>query len=156
MVRKKALSPIISTILLVMIVIVIAIIILLWSQGFIKEAILKEIAGESKRVEAYCSEVVMKSVVQDDGTFGVSNAGTIPIYRLNVKLVGLDSGNSEIVKIEGSEGILNPGNIKIIENPSIGSYDSYQEIKIIPVLLGKSKSGEVKEFECPEENGVIV
>ena len=41
--NKKAVSPIISTVLLIMIVIILAIIILLWSRGFIKEAITKDI-----------------------------------------------------------------------------------------------------------------
>ena len=47
--NKKAVSPTISTVLLVMIVIIVAIIILMWSRGFIKEAIEKEVAGEKKK-----------------------------------------------------------------------------------------------------------
>ena len=48
--EKKGVSPIISTVLLIVIVIILAIIILLWSRGFVKEIITKEIAGNEKRV----------------------------------------------------------------------------------------------------------
>ena len=48
--NKKAVSPVVSTVLLVLIVIILAIIILLWSRGFIKEVILKEIPGEESKV----------------------------------------------------------------------------------------------------------
>ena len=35
-------------------------------------------------------------------------------------------------------------------------YNSHDEVKVIPILLGKSKSGGITEFPCPEENGFII
>ena len=108
--NKKAVSPIISTVLLVMIVIIVAIIILMWSRGFIKEAIEKEIGGENKRVEQFCSEVSMVAILNDEGSFGFTNNGNVPIYALNVKLTDIGGGDSDIINIRPEKGgLVNPG-----------------------------------------------
>lgn len=153
---KKAVSPIIATVLLIMIVIILAIIILMWSRGFIKEIITKEIAGNEKRVNELCLEVKMNPIKNEDGSFGFENIGNIPIYAFNVKLVG--GGSSEIIKISKEErGSVNPGFTTIISKPGITSYSDYELIKIIPILLGKSEKSEaIKEFPCPEEQGLII
>ena len=151
---KKAVSPMISTVLLIVIVIVLAIIILLWARSFVKEVITKEIAGNKKTVEQFCLEIGLKSVINDDDSFGFENTGNVPIFAYNVKLV--QGGNSEIVKISDSEdGSVNPGDIVIVENPKIGRYSSYDSIKIIPIILG-SVGSNTKEFECPEINGIDI
>ncbi len=159
--KKKAISPIISTVLLIMIVIVLAIIILLWSRGFVKEAITKDIAGNEKRVNEFCLDVKISSIINDDviRTFGFENTGNVPIYAYKVKLVGKDDGKSEVVKVtkEGG-GSVNPGFSVFVDSDVIGEgkgYDDFELIKIIPILLGESKSG-TKEFECPEKNGFVI
>ncbi len=156
--NKKGVSPLISTVLLIMIVIILAIIILLWSRGFIKEAITKEIAGNDKEIGQYCLEVVgkMKSIINADAgeTFGFENTGNIPIHAFSLKLVEKDSGSSKVVKISES---VNPGFSTIVEDTRVTGYSSYKLIKIIPILLGTSKkSGVTKEFACPEVNGLVI
>ena len=145
--NKKAVSPVISTVLLIMLVIIIAIIILLWSRSWFKEALIKEIAGESKRVQDFCYEVNLKSTINED-EFGFTNAGNVPIYAINLKTVEKGTGNSEVTKINAPDGTVNPGKIKILP----GRYSDYEEVIIIPILLAKSQSGEIQPFECPEEN----
>ena len=152
---KRAVSPVISTVLLILIVIILATIILLWSRGFIKEVILKEIAGESKRIEQFCAEVKLEGIVNPSGSFGFYNVGNVPIYAVSLKLTGRDTGKSEIITIKPEDGgSVNPSFSLVIEDQ--GDYDDYEEVKIIPILLGKSKSGGIKEKECPEENALIL
>ena len=149
--NKKAVSPIISTVLLIVIVIVLAVIILLWARSFIKEAIVKEIAGNEKRVDEYCLEIKMNPIKNDDDSFGFENAGNVPIFAYKVKLV--EGGSSNILKIGKDDGgSVNPGYIAIVPGVSYSSYDS---IKIIPILLGKVGS-DTREFECPEINGILI
>jgi len=153
--NKKAISPIISTVLLIMIVIIVAIIILMWSRGFIKEAIEKEISGQSKRVEQFCSELSMVAILNNEGSFGFTNNGNVPIYALNLKLSGgiVGAGSSDIINIRPEEGgLVNPGFSTLIKNPDgdYYYYDDYDEVKIIPVLLGKTKTGAIKEKGCEE------
>ena len=145
--KKRAVSPIISTVLLILIVIVIAVIILLWSKGFIKERVLKF----NKPVDTVCDQdIKLKTFVNDDGSFGFTNDGNIPIHSFDLKISEL--GSSSVLRIEDR---VNPGYSITIEPNDIGISDYYQldEVKIIPVILGKTKSGSVKEFTCVERSG---
>ncbi|MBD3253096.1 hypothetical protein GF386_05155 [Candidatus Pacearchaeota archaeon] len=145
---KKAVSPVISTVLLIMIVLILALIILLWSRGFVKEVVIKEVGGESKRAEKFCSEIEMSIDIYTGG-FSVTNQGNVPINGLNVRWS--DGGTSKIDKISDSR--INPG--LVIE---VDGYDvsNYEELKVIPIVLGKTKSGSIQEFPCPEKYGVVV
>ncbi|MBS3080877.1 hypothetical protein J4221_05375 [Candidatus Pacearchaeota archaeon] len=155
MTNKKAVSPLISTVLLIMIVIVLALIIIFWSIGFVKEAIEKTIDRNKKRVNEYCNEVSLKSIVNPDGKFGFENVGNVPIYGFNLKLSG--GGRSQTLSFPGKN--VNPGFGIIIDSSldsSIGIYDSYNEVKVIPILLGTKERGGNEEFHCPEENAFTI
>jgi flagellin-like protein len=156
-INKKGLSPIVATSILIVIVIILAIIILLWARGFIKEAVIKEIAGSSKRAEEFCREIGMRGFVNEDDTFGFENTGTIPIfaYRINLE----ESGSSNIIRVGNDKGgSVNPGGTVIITDsivPGIKKYDKYDSVKIIPVLLGKVE-GSTQSYDCPEINGIDI
>lgn len=159
--NKKAVSPIISTVLLVMIVIIVAIVILTWSRGFIKEAIEKEISEEKKSVEKFCSELSMVGILNNEGSFGFTNNGNVPIYALNLKLSGgiIGEGNSNTINIRPEKGgLVNPGFSTLIkdEYENYYNYYDYDEVKIIPVLLGKTKTGAIKEKGCEEIYGLKI
>ncbi len=149
---EKAISPVVSTVLLIMIVVILAIIILLWSKGFIKEALLKKVADTEKPVDYFCSEIQLESYVSDDeaGAFGFKNVGNVPIYAFDLKTVLKDSGDSSSEEVRDKNGIVNPGFTKLFEDKN---YEDYDEIKVIPILLGKkAKSGGREPFQCPERN----
>lgn len=149
--NKKAVSPVIATVLLIMIVIILAIIILLWSRGFVKEAITKTIGDETKTVEQWCSEVQIDRIISEDETsFGFQNIGNIPIYKFNLKLTESGSGDSSI---ENYDVAVNPGFSTLVEDKS---YSDYEQIKVIPIILGKKKSGGQEPFECPENDNLII
>lgn len=150
--RKKAVSPVISTVLLIMIAIMIAIIILLWARGFIKESITKEISGTEKRVDKLCSEVEIQSSIRGS-TVIIENIGNIPINSIKIKTT--EGGSSDIQEID--EGI-SPGEGITIDNELLYGFDYtlYEEVKIIPTLLGKSEEGRAEKFECPERDGRVV
>jgi flagellin-like protein len=151
MIHKKGVSPVISTVLLVMIVIVIALIIIIWARGFIKEAITKEISGNKKTVEQFCKEAALVPIINDDGSFGLKNSGNIPIYAINLKLIS--GGNSIIERLVYDNSTLNPGYSLTIPNYN---YNNFDHIIIIPILIGKSKSGIVNEYTCPENDGIEI
>jgi flagellin-like protein len=143
--RKKGVSPMVSTVLLIMIVIIIAIIILIWGRGFIKEKLLKF----NKPVENVCGDVSIKPFVNPDNSYGFTNTGNIPIYQIDLKIT--ERGRSSVNRIEQSA---NPGSSVILgENYLEGDVE---EIKIIPILLGKTSSGKQKEYTCPEQNAIVV
>lgn len=152
--NKSGISPIISTVLLIMIVLILAVIILLWSRGFVQEAILKEVAGNEKLVEQFCGEVGMTRVLNTDGSFGITNSGNVPIFKINLKTTQPGTGTSTSEEISPEDGgLVNPGFTSIFAGHN---YNDYEEVKVIPILLGKSKSGRISEFSCPEENALII
>jgi flagellin-like protein len=153
-VNKKGLSPIISTSILIVIVVILAIIILLWARGFVEEAVIKEIAGNSKRAEDFCKELKIKGIVNQDDSFGFENTGTIPIYAYRVNLQ--KGGSSSTLRIGADDGgSVNPGFTVIVPANEVEPYSTYESVRIIPVLLGKVE-GSTQEFDCPEINGIDI
>jgi flagellin-like protein len=148
--NKKAVSPVVATAILVLIVIILAIIILLWARGFVKEVVEKDIAGTTKRIEQYCAEVSLRAILNDDGSFGFQNIGSVSIYRYKLKLK--EPGSSYIREVPaGNKGTVSPGFSSVIEASEEKAHTEFEGISVIPILLGKSKkSGGIKEFECPE------
>jgi len=152
-INQRAVSPLVSTVLLIMIVIVLALIIIVWSGVFFKEAITKDIGGNIKTAEQRCSEIRIQTFVNQDNSFGFKNTGNIPVYAVDLKLTGPDTGSSEIIRITGSDGRVNPGLSTTLQGYD---YQDYEKVKIIPIILGKSESGGNQQFTCPEANAIIV
>ena len=145
--NKKAISPIISTVLLIMIAIIIAIIILIWGRGIIKDKLLKF----SKPVENVCSEVGIKPFVNPDKSYGFTNTGNVPIYQVDLKV--LERGKSTVTRIEETA---NPGASILLGESGEYLKDDIEEIKIIPVLLGETGSGKQVPYPCPEHTSAVV
>ncbi len=124
----------------------------MWSEVFLKEAITKEIAGEKKTAEQRCSEISIEPFVNYDGSFGFKNTGNVPIYSINLKLSS--EGASEIIKInQDNGGLVNPGFSTSIQEID---YNLYEKVQIIPIILGKDKSGATQQFTCPETSGITI
>ena len=162
--RKRAVSPVISTILLIMIVIVLAVIILVWANSFIKEAVTKTIDSKEKTIEQWCQDIKITPEISSTKTsFGFTNEGSIPIFQYQLKLVDIDSGDSELKLVHSAQGgSVNPGFSSVIEEDNlleIKTYREYQSIKLIPILLGegrgKNNAGK-QEVLCPEKLAIIL
>lgn len=152
--ERKALSPVISTVLLIMIVVVLALIILLWSFGFVKEAYSKTIGGEEKPVDYYCSNLNLEGFVNLDDTFGFSNQGSVPIYAFNLRLTG-NNGETTVDYYDYKDGgSVNPGGVVNFEGKS---YANYKEVKVIPILLAQKKSAASPEpVPCPSQDALKI
>lgn len=147
--NKKGVSPVIATILLIMIVIILAIIILLWTRGFVKEVLSKDINGNIKNVESYCLEISLKGIINEDGTFGFQNEGNVPISKFKIKTSNKDGSSNT----DQSDTPVNPGFSVIIDGKD---YNDYTKITIIPIILGKKSNGDVESYECPETSGFMI
>ena len=146
---KRGISPVVTTVLLIMLVIILAIIILLWSKGFIKEKVLKF----DKPIDNVCAEVSIRTFVNADNTYGFTNIGNIPIHAVDIKTTKKGGSDINHVGMAGG-GKVDIGLSTIFEGLTISSGDI--EIELIPVLLGETKSGAVKEYTCPERNSFVV
>jgi len=143
---KKGLSPIIATVLLVALVLVLASIIYLWARAFIPETIEKD----GSTIENSCPDVAFgASYSISTKKLTIQNNGNIPIYgiRYGVEKVGTlayeDLYNTPIVT---------GGSVSYIPDEEASQGEN---IRVIPILLGKSSNGALKGFACEESVKVI-
>lgn len=147
---KRALSPVITTLLLIAMVIILAAIIFLWAKFFIGEIIEKEIGGVKKSAENFCPDVNFQAGISET-ELSIINRGNVPIYNINIKMKAKGSSDIEEYENAGEKLNLGIGQSKLVTLSDPAEYD---EVIIIPVLLGKS-GDEQKEYPCEEEYGAV-
>ncbi|MEA3414251.1 MAG: archaellin/type IV pilin N-terminal domain-containing protein [Nanoarchaeota archaeon] len=141
--KKRGLSPVIATVLLIGIVIVIGLIVFLWFKGISEEAITK---FEGTNVKLICEEVRFEATSSESNLY-ISNVGNVPIYKMKAKISGAGSYSTEILETGWPDLGLNQGGVYA------GTFSgSGTEVLLIPVLLGSTESGD-KAYTCEERHG---
>jgi len=141
---KKAVSPIVATVLLISIVIALGLIVFFWMKGITKEAITK---FGNENIELACEKVNFDAGYSYSG-LDVSNTGTVSIYKFNIKIYSNQGYTTESI-----QGPLNSGEVLTNQDASLtNSIDSAEKIILIPVLLGNSNSGKVA-YVCDDRYG---
>lgn len=144
---KKALSPVIATILLVMMVVVIAAIIFLWFRNMSEETITK---FENKNIKLVCADVNFEASYSNNQLY-LANNGEVPIFGIEVKVSGVGGYETKSLSSLDRNGWgygLNPGERYSTDIESMIS-SSTEEIILIPILIGTSDDGQ-KTFKCDE------
>jgi flagellin-like protein len=148
--NRKAVSPVIATVLLIALVLVLAAIIWLWARAFIPEGIEKA----QQPIENMCKEVSFEAEYSND-ILSVQNTGNIPIFGIEInKRSGLSV--KHIQNFTGMQYSVRAG--ETTTYPSVGAeVEKDDEIIIIPVLLGEGRgTKEKKAFACEEYSKSIV
>jgi len=141
--NKRGLSPIISTILLVVIALSLFLLIFLWVKSFQGEKISKF----NSPIENACQNVDLRiSVIGSKSTLQIENDGNVPVYK--VEVFEVTGGSSK--KISTPAINLLAGKTTTISLNGNGCPSSAQ-IKVIPVLLGKTEKGAQKEYVCSKK-----
>ncbi len=156
MIKKKGVSPVIATVLLVGIVIVLGVIIFLWFNSLRGEAITK---FDGQNVETLCREINL-DIRYEDGYLYVENSGEVPVFRLNFVLED-SSGNSERKSISDLDTGwptygLNSGARYGSQNDISAEFSGFDSVKAIPVLRGVTEEGKQKNYECKDDEGFVV
>lgn len=144
--KNRGISPVVATVLLVAMVVALGLIIFLWFRGFTQESVTKF----DTNVELVCGDIDFEASYSDH-KLSIVNTGNVPIYKMNLKVVGAGGFNT-IQAGEGSSGEewpelgLNQGDTFVHEQTFSGD-----EVVLIPVLLGTSRGGSQKSFACNEE-----
>ena len=144
--NKKGISPVIATVLLIAMVVVIGLIIFLWFRGITREAITK---FDGTNIELVCADVNFDAKYSD-GVLYVSNLGNVPIFGMDVKILGEGSHETKNLNeiSDWPELGLNQGGT-FSEDISSDVGDA-NEIILIPVLIGSSSKGD-NTFACNED-----
>ncbi len=148
--KKKGVSPVIATILLIALVVVIGIIIFTWFKGLTGESITK-FGGQN--VKIVCNDVRFDASYSGK-TLTISNLGNVPIYDFDIKKEGSGSFVTESAFdfLDEWDG-LNQGEIvsQVVE-----SLDDYEKITLIPILRGINEDGIEKNQACEERHGETI
>lgn len=146
---KKALSPVIATVLLISLVLVLAAIVFLWARAFIPETIQKF----DSPIADSCGNVAFDAYY-DGGTnvITVQNNGNVPIYTIQVGIrsaFGLEYLSDEFAQ----QTIVTGATAEFQVSSTISSGE---EMIVVPVLLGRDSSGELRGYACGDDSGKTI
>ncbi|MEM1536072.1 MAG: archaellin/type IV pilin N-terminal domain-containing protein [Candidatus Pacearchaeota archaeon] len=126
--QKKAVAPIIATVLLIAVAIALFLIIFFWLKGFQKEVIMKQ----GTAIENLCPRIKFE-VTKTGNSISIRNEGEVPIQKF--KLV--DGTSHEV----GGQEPLMPGDVFTTQVDCTG------KLRIIPFLRGQTNKG-FKDYAC--------
>lgn len=143
--KKKGVSPVIATILLVGVVIALSAVVFFWFRGFVQETVTKF----GKNIQLNCQDISFDAEYSG-GVLALSNSGNVPIYSFYVKIE--DSEGSYSTKLIStistwpSYGLPASGAISVNIGNSISS--TTKEIILMPVLRGSLPNGDQQTYNC--------
>lgn len=153
-VKKKGLSPVIATVLLIMLVLFLALIVFLWARGFISERIEKF----GKPIEKLCKSVdfeaslIQSSTGSDLDTLEIVNQGNINIHSIEIRVS--KGGNADVQRYDFLINSMDSIRKEVSLRMEDGFYP--QKIEVFPVLAGNVKGKKIlKSFVCID-NGKVV
>ena len=147
--KKRGISPIIATVLLIAMVVVIGLIVFLWFRGMIKEDGIKF----GKNVKLNWPDINFEASYSSSGFLSIINTGNVAIYRMKIKI--FDGGGHEtkdLKDLSGSwpdVGLNHDGTFSDEISSKLGDAN---KIIIIPVLMASSDEGR-KSYICEEQYG---
>jgi hypothetical protein len=146
--NKKGVSPIIATVILISIAMIVVVIIFLAARGFLSERALKN--GEV--IENSCDDILFEAEPYLGGEetliVDVQNNGDIPIYAIELRY-----GSFGDLDVDTSSGAsIENGGYGQFEFDIVGKSD-INEVRIIPIIIGETDSGEKKSYVCDEDYG---
>ncbi len=147
--KKRGVSPVIATVLLIAMVIAIGLIVFLWFRGMVQE----EGTKFGKNVKLVCDDVNFEASYSG-GILSIVNIMPTPIYKMKVKIS--KAGSHETKDLNDLSGNwpglgLNQGGAFSSEDIS-SKIEGADKIILIPVLMGSSSKGK-KPYICDEQYG---
>lgn len=142
--KKKGVSPVIASVLLIGMVVALALIIFIWMRGFTQEVITK---FDGQNVELSCENIQLDASYSS-GELSISNRGNVPVFNAKLKVSSVSGTVTKNLRDSSEDWPrygLNPG------DAFLGNIEglSGDKIILIPLLLGNSENGK-KLFSCEE------
>jgi flagellin-like protein len=151
--KKKSLSPIIATVLLIGIVVAIGLIVFAWMRGFVKEEGTK--FGENVRLVCQDPALQFKASYNfSNGNLKIINSGNIPIFQVDIKVYMSNGYQTKGITDFPSNNWPSTG-LKSGEPfyGNIGTFSGVTKIVIIPILISTTSSGKNEIYTCDETYG---
>lgn len=157
--KKRGLSPVIATVLLIAIAFVLAAIIFLWARGFLAEKLQKDLGDGAEPIEVACEQVDADADAAFDGTdiiIDVINRGNVPLYAIAVK--NKKRGSLTLVKEEpylfDRETSLLSGESDSVKVTSLTPANVSDALVVVPVILGEVGE-QHKGYPCEKKSIII-
>jgi len=148
--KKRGISPVIATVLLVAMVVVIGLIIFLWFRGITEEAITK-FGGTN--IELVCEDIEFLSEYSATGILSVSNIGNVPIFGMKARIS--EQGSHETLDMKDllvgwpDIGLRQGGTFS---GDLLEEFNGADQVLLIPVLMGTSSQGD-QTYVCEDRYG---
>ena len=148
--KKRGISPVIATVLLIAMIVVIGLIIFVWFRNIIQE----EGTKFGKNVNLVCGDVKFDTDYDFySGTLSIANNGNVPIFGMKIKISGEGSHKTkDLGEISSNWPKLGLNQGGTFLGDIYSETSSADKIIIIPVLMGTSE-GRKKIFICEEQYG---
>ena len=146
--EKRAVSPIIATVLLVALALILASIVFIWARSFVSEQIVKN----GQPIERACQDVSFD--VDYIATTGglelqVVNTGNVPIYDFDVKYI--EGGDSTMNRFGVGADVGTSSDRKILPPVASGG-----RVILYPLVLGQISGKDAnKAITCLDDGKVI-
>jgi len=137
--EKRALSPVITTVLLILVAIILALLIWFWARSAIGEQISKFDGNSDRPIDEVCNLVNLKVEKSETTKLLITNQGDISVYKVAYKQS--DAGSTQVT--ESEELNILPGGSKTI---NVG--DNSKITSIAFVLLGKNEENGEVAYRC--------
>jgi len=148
--KKRGISPVIATVLLIAMVVVVALIIFIWFRGMVGESATKF----GKNIELVCEDVEFDaSFSSSTDTLSIVNRGNVPIFRVRIKI--FEEGSHTTKELDSDDGWVKTGlGQGGTFSESIEDYvdSDVDKITVFPVLIGEGKDGR-KTYICEGQYG---
>ncbi len=152
-IRKRGLSPVIATVMLIVLGLVLVMIIFVWARSWIGEAIQKDMGNGPEAIETFCKDVGFNAEARkSDNSMGINNIGNVPLY--GIEIVKKSSGSVENIGGARFGNGLSQGRGDRVNIPGLAGVTSTDELIVIPVLAGETNE-QKKAHICDEEFGKI-
>lgn len=138
--RKRGISPVIATVLLIVVAIALFLLIFFWLRGFQKEAILKY----GTPVETVCNNVRYDVSYKND-ILQVTNTGSVVISKAAIF----------VVTPTKTELRANLTNIQPASSSTYGNLGICTKVKVVPYLMGQTAKGAYREHACDKQARTI-
>lgn len=156
--KKRGISPVVATSMLVMLAVILAVIIFFWARSVLSEKIQKNLGGENAvNIEQACEVIQFKTDATIPNKIAIENIGNVPIH--GVKVFKTSGGSRTEVgsgTVTDSPNAVLAGQYKDITISTIsGNLAAGDELLIVPVLVGTiGSTTEQKQYVCDDKFGV--
>ena len=139
---NKGISPLVATVLLIGIAIVLFGVVFFWLSSLVSEHIMKS----GQLIENQCESLVFTASASGDNVF-INNQGNIAIAGVIAK-AKIDGKTLTSKAKKPVDGAVAGGETDVIDVSGGGFTFAGAQASIMPILQGKTTSGEVKRYIC--------